>query len=120
MELKIRILPRFLEGLRKWPAAPHVDRQSVKSYIIEPQNRGEKPAHLPAGSICIIPILGVHRDPNYYANPEKFDPERFSYENRKNINPLTYMPFGSGPRNCIGLPFLLRTKHPVNFVLPNI
>lgn len=49
-----------------------------------------------------IPIFSIHRDPRYFPNPLKFDPERFSDENKHNIKPFTYMPFGLGPRNCIG------------------
>jgi hypothetical protein len=49
-----------------------------------------------------IPIIGLHRDPNYYPDPERFDPERFSEDNKHSINPTTYLPFGLGPRSCIG------------------
>lgn len=48
-----------------------------------------------------------HLDPNYFADPYHFDPERFSDENRHKINPAHYVPFGSGPRNCIGSRFAL-------------
>lgn len=46
------------------------------------------------GKNFYIPIYGIHHDERYYENPEKFDPERFSEENRHNIDPDTYMPFG--------------------------
>ncbi|KAG5895436.1 hypothetical protein JTB14_037595 [Gonioctena quinquepunctata] len=59
----------------------------------------------------MIPILGFHRDPKYFPDPELFDPERFSDENKGNIDPNVYIPFGLGPRNCIGSRFaLLETK----------
>lgn len=65
----------------------------------------------------IIPIMAIHRDPQYFENPLKFDPERFSDENKHNIKPFTYIPFGLGPRNCIGkILFLLRNIH--KFVIP--
>lgn len=48
----------------------------------------------------MIPVLGFHYDENYFPEPEKFDPKRFS--DAKNIGPYTYLPFGEGPRNCIG------------------
>lgn len=49
-----------------------------------------------------IPAHSLHRDPKYFPEPDKFDPERFSDENKHNIQPYTYLPFGVGPRNCIG------------------
>lgn len=55
----------------------------------------------------MIPIHCFHNDPQYFPEPDKFDPHRFSEENRKNIDLDTYMPFGIGPRNCIGSRFAL-------------
>lgn len=52
----------------------------------------------------IIPTLGLHHDSNYFPNPEVFDPERFSDERRSTIQPGSYLPFGDGPRICIGKP----------------
>jgi cytochrome P450 family 9 len=55
--------------------------------------------------------MGLHRDPQYWPEPDRFDPERFSEENKMKINPYTFLPFGVGPRNCIGSRFaLLETK----------
>ena len=47
-------------------------------------------------------VNSIHMDPLYHPDPEKFDPERFSDENKHNIKPFTFMPFGMGPRICIG------------------
>lgn len=49
-----------------------------------------------------IPVSAFHYDPEYFPDPENFDPERFSNENKHKIKPYTYMPFGEGPRACIG------------------
>lgn len=54
------------------------------------------------GISIMIPALGLHRDPEYFPNPMKFDPERFSEPNKGINHPYTYLPFGEGPRNCIG------------------
>ncbi|XP_063915549.1 cytochrome P450 9e2-like [Zophobas morio] len=99
------------ESLRKWPNPIAVDRVCTKPYTIEPKYPDEKPVHLETKAVIWLPTFGIHRDPQYYPDPKRFDPERFSDENRANIKPYTYLPFGSGPRNCIGSRFaLLETK----------
>ncbi len=84
------------EVLRKWPPAPQMDRMVTKQYLVE-QNDGSKVV-LEPNNVIFIPVYAIHRDPKYYPNPEVFDPERFSDDNKKNINPYAYIPFGSGPR----------------------
>lgn len=90
------------ETLRKWPSAIAIDRVCTKPYTIEPTSSDEKPVHLEQGTVIWLPIYAIHRDPAIYPEPERFDPERFSAENRGYINPYSYIPFGVGPRNCIG------------------
>lgn len=53
------------------------------------------------GTPVIIPVYAVHQDPEYFADPNKFDPERFATDEAKK----TILPFGIGPRNCIGIRF---------------
>ncbi|KAB7505718.1 Cytochrome P450 9e2, partial [Armadillidium nasatum] len=52
-------------------------------------------------------VHSIHRDPRHYEDPEKFDPERFSQSAKSGRSPMVYLPFGSGPRNCIGWRFAL-------------
>ncbi|CAG2109669.1 unnamed protein product [Medioppia subpectinata] len=59
------------------------------------------------GQAVEIPIYAIHHSEDYYPNPEMFIPDRFLPENRHKIIPYTYLPFSSGPRNCIGMRFAL-------------
>ncbi|XP_055529177.1 probable cytochrome P450 9f2 isoform X3 [Wyeomyia smithii] len=88
------------ESLRRWPPNPFVDRYCVKEYVYDDGRGGE--AKIEKGQIVWFPIIALHQDPQYYPDPYKFDPERFSEANRSKINPAAYLPFGVGPRNCIG------------------
>jgi cytochrome P450 family 3 subfamily A len=56
-------------------------------------------------SVVAVDVLSLHSDPEYWENPEEFNPLRFSPDNK--INPLVYIPFGIGPRICIGMRFAL-------------
>ncbi|CAG2108121.1 unnamed protein product [Medioppia subpectinata] len=59
------------------------------------------------GRVVEIPVYAIHHSEEYYPNAEMFIPDRFLPENRHQIIPYTYLPFGSGPRNCIGMRFAL-------------
>lgn len=85
------------ETLRKYPPAFIITRKSTKDFKIPGTEM-----IIPANTDININVLSIHRDPEYYPDPEKFDPERFTYENVKNRKPFTFIPFGDGPRKCIG------------------
>jgi cytochrome P450 family 6 len=53
------------------------------------------------GTPIVVSMLGISMDPEYFPEPEKFMPERFSDEH-KNYDDNAYFPFGEGPRHCIG------------------
>ncbi|XP_077293366.1 cytochrome P450 9e2-like isoform X2 [Arctopsyche grandis] len=89
------------ETLRMWPPILITDRVCAKDYTLPPANDIKK------GESIWIPIYGFHHDPKHFPEPDCFNPERFSVENKSNINPMTYLPFGIGPRNCIGSRFAL-------------
>lgn len=81
------------EGLRKYPVIPGMLRKCAKEYKIPGTDQV-----IPEGKNVLIPIYSIHHDPEYYPEPEKFDPERFSTENTLARNPLTFLAFGEGPR----------------------
>lgn len=72
-------------------------RKPIRNYVFE----GTK-ISLRKGQTVIIPIYAIQHDPNIYPDPDVFDPERFSAENMEQRNSMYYLPFGDGPRNCIG------------------
>ncbi|XP_077285152.1 cytochrome P450 9e2-like [Arctopsyche grandis] len=102
--VKMKYLEMFIcETLRFWPPVPGVDRVCVKPYSLPPPNDSVSTNfEINVGESVFLPILSLHKDAKYFPNPEKFDPERFSDENKSSINPFAYLPFGAGPRTCIG------------------
>lgn len=88
------------ETLRKHPPAVRTGRE-----VAEDLKLGGVP--LKKGMNLEIPIYAIHHDEQFYPNPDKFQPDRFLPENRDQITPYTYLPFGGGPRNCIGMRFAL-------------
>ncbi|MBK8029277.1 MAG: cytochrome P450 [Chloroflexi bacterium] len=62
---------------------------------------------LPKGSIIMGNIYGIQRDERYFPNPDRFDPDRFSADNEKQIPKYAYLPFGGGPRVCLGNAFAM-------------
>ncbi|NXC58857.1 CP3AL protein, partial [Aleadryas rufinucha] len=88
------------ETLRLYPLGGRIERTSKKDVEINGVT-------IPKGVVVTIPPYVLHRDPEYWPNPDEFRPERFSKENKESIDPYTYLPFGAGPRNCIGMRFAL-------------
>ncbi|XP_011150785.1 cytochrome P450 9e2-like [Harpegnathos saltator] len=106
------------EALRKYPPAAFIDRLCVKKYELPPAKAGYKNVVIEPDFMMLMPVYALHHDSKYFSNPSKFDPERFSDENKDNIVPYTYMPFGHGPRKCIGNRFaLMETKLLVAYLL---
>jgi cytochrome P450 family 6 len=86
----------FAETIRMYPALPILNRECTKEYQIPGSDY-----KIEKGTSIIISLLGIHRDPKYFPEPDKFSPDRFA-EATKNYVESAYIPFGDGPRNCIG------------------
>ncbi|CAL1529342.1 unnamed protein product [Lymnaea stagnalis] len=84
------------ETLRLYPPAPIMSRMAAET-------RTYGTITIPKGAGVMIPIFAVLKDPKNYPDPEKFDPDRFSDENKAKRDPMAFMAFGFGPRNCIGM-----------------
>jgi cytochrome P450 len=83
------------EGLRLYPPFWMIDREAVADDHV-----GD--IAIPAGSTVIVYVYGAHHAARYWDDPETFDPERFVKANDKLRTPFTHLPFGGGPRGCIG------------------
>ncbi|XP_008287345.1 cytochrome P450 3A30-like [Stegastes partitus] len=86
------------ESLRMYPIAPRVERVAKATVEIGG-------IVIPKGTVFMVPTWALHRDPDVWPEPEEFKPERF--RNKESIDPCTHLPFGLGPRNCIGMRFAL-------------
>ncbi|KAL2740988.1 cytochrome P450 4C1-like isoform X1 [Vespula squamosa] len=101
------------ESLRLYPSVHIVSRHisqdlQLKNYLV------------PAGSSCNVNIYSLHRNPEFWPNPDVFDPDRFLPENVKGRNPYSYIPFSAGLRNCIGQKFaMFEIKLIIAYILHN-
>ena len=100
----------FNETLRRYTQAGFLDRICTKTFELPPALPGGKPFVARPGMNIWIPASGIHLDPKYYDEPEKFDPDRY-YQKKVTINDVNNLGFGIGPRACIGNRFaILETK----------
>lgn len=89
------------ETLRKYPVLPHLRRKAMADYVVP----GHPNYVIEKGKTVVISVMAIHHDPEIYPEPEKFDPERFAPKEMQSRDSITWLPFGEGPRNCIGLRF---------------
>ncbi|XP_070162559.1 cytochrome P450 6B5-like [Polyergus mexicanus] len=96
----------YKETLRKYPVADIITRQSSTAYTFK-----NSEVTIPKDQLVIIPIYGIHFNSKIYPKPEIYDPERFIGEEAPSRQAMHFIPFGHGPRNCIGERFgILQVK----------
>ena len=88
------------EAQRLNPPVSFVNRECDEAYNLNG-------IHITKGTEVQIPIYALHHDPDAWENPEKFDPERFRGPAKDTHHAFQFLPFGAGPRNCIGMRFAL-------------
>jgi len=88
------------EALRLYPPGWVLSRRTVNA-----DSLGGYP--VPPGTNVLLPLYLLHRHPNFWKNPETFDPDRFAPEHEAERPRFAYMPFAAGPRHCIGETFAL-------------
>lgn len=84
------------ETTRKYPGLPFLNRQCTQDFKV-PNSKFT----IKKDTNVIISLLGLHRDAKYFPEPLAYKPERFADET-KDYDAAAYMPFGEGPRHCIG------------------
>lgn len=97
---------RFIisEVLRLHPIFGEMSRECTKDYIIPGTDKV-----IEKGLMVVIPVAALHKDPKYFPEPEKFNPDRFQDMNA--IPKGVFFPFGAGPRICIGNYILSQKIH---------
>nr|UUB32636.1 cytochrome P450 CYP6CR2 [Dendroctonus rhizophagus] len=103
------------ETLRKYPVFPILPRSCENDYLIPDSN-----VTIEKGTLVMVTNLGIHYDPEYYPDPMRFDPERFTSENKAKRPFCSFVPFGEGQRICVGkLLGLLQSKVGLISILRN-
>lgn len=87
------------ETLRKYPSVTRLERRANKDGLVIGG------VELKKDQMVQVSTYAVHMDPEYFPDPKRWNPERFMPENKDKLVPYTYLPFGTGPRNCVGMRF---------------
>src|SRR5262249_28805712 len=92
------------DSMRLYPPIYAVSRRAVRDVEVDD-------FRIRRGTILFVNIYAMHRDARLYPDPERFEPERFTPENERRRPRNAYLPFGAGPRNCIGSAFAMMAAH---------
>jgi cytochrome P450 len=88
------------EALRLYPPVPSITRQAATDLELGGQ-------HIAAGTLINIPIFVLHRHRSIWRDPDRFDPNRFAPDAEAKVGRTQFMPFGAGPRTCVGASFAM-------------
>uniref|UniRef100_A0A2A4JQP9 unspecific monooxygenase n=1 Tax=Heliothis virescens TaxID=7102 RepID=A0A2A4JQP9_HELVI len=88
----------FKEGMRMFPSLGFLVRRCARAYTVPELGMTVDP-----GVRVFIPLQALHNDPQYFEEPHEFRPERFLPDQQSDKTRFVYLPFGDGPRACIGL-----------------
>ena len=88
------------ESMRLYPPAPQTSRMCTEDTELGGHT-------IKAGTQVIVPIYAIQRHKKLWTDPDRFDPDRFAPDREGKINRYQYMPFGAGPRICIGMAFAM-------------
>jgi cytochrome P450 len=83
------------ETLRICPPGAAIGRLAMREVVVDGYR-------IPAGTNVVVGVYALHRDPDLWHAPERFDPDRFDSDRRRSLDRWQYLPFGAGPRSCIG------------------
>ena len=110
----LRSLPYILavvkETMRLYPPAYIIGRRALKEVIVAGERPGET-YRIGKNKIVFVNVFGIHRRPDLFRDPDEFDPTRFMDDREKDLPRCAYLPFGAGPRICIGNHFALMEAH---------
>jgi cytochrome P450 len=89
-----------MEALRLYPPASMLPRTALEDDVIDGYP-------IRKGAVLLLFFYGAQHHPDYWENPEQFDPDRFSPERSKNRDPFAFLTFGAGPHKCVGQEFAM-------------
>ncbi|MGV8939866.1 MAG: cytochrome P450 [Allorhizobium sp.] len=106
LDLMPHVRAAFEEALRLYPPAPSINRAAIADDVwTDPEGTR---VEIPAGMTILVMPWTLHRHEMLWDRPRAFMPERFLPENRDRIDRYQYLPFGTGPRICIGAVFAMQ------------